>query len=112
MTKTIIVVLVTCPSPTIGRRLARHIISRRLAACVNMVPAVQSTYRWQGKVEQARETLLIIKSTRRLFERLRRAILAQHPYDVPEIIALPVAAGHRPYLGWVRQSVFGGALTA
>jgi periplasmic divalent cation tolerance protein len=100
----VIVVLVTCPTTAVARRLADHLVGHRLAACINLLPAVHSTFWWQGKVERAREVLLLIKSTRRRFERLRRAILARHPYEVPEIIAVPLAAGHRPYLEWVRQS--------
>ena len=97
----VVVVLVTCPSPAVARRLARRLVADRVAACVNLVPSVESTFRWQGKIERCRETLLIIKTTAAGFERLRRAILRLHPYDVPEIIALPVVAGHPPYLRWV-----------
>ena len=100
----IIVVFVTCPTPVVARRLAQRLIERRLAACVNAVPAVESTFRWQGKIEYCRETLLIIKTSAARFERLRRAIKDLHPYDVPEIIALPVVAGYAPYLRWVMAS--------
>ena len=100
----VIVVFVTCPTAIVARRLARRLIERRLAACVNAVPAVESTFRWQGTIEQCRETLLIIKTAAARFERLRRAIKDLHPYDVPEIIALPVVAGYAPYLEWVGES--------
>lgn len=101
-----IVVLVTCPSKAQAQRLARMLVAQRLAACVNILPGtVNSIYRWNGKTEQARETLLIIKTTARRFDALRRAILAWHPYQVPEIIALPITAGHPPYLAWVSRSV-------
>jgi len=100
-----IVVLVTCPTGTVARQLAQHIIQRRLAACVNIVPLVHSVYRWKGKIERSREALLVMKSTAACFQALRRGILTRHPYDVPEIIALPLIAGHLPYLAWVRQSV-------
>ena len=96
-----VVVLVTCPTAAVARRLARRLIRSRVAACVNAVPAVESTFRWQGKIERCREALLVIKTTAAGFERLRRAVLRLHPYDVPEIIALPVVAGHPPYLRWV-----------
>ncbi len=98
------VVLVTCPTRAVARRIASQLISRRLAACVNLVPGIESIYRWQGKVERAREVLLVIKGTASGFERLKRAILALHPYDVPEVIGLPILAGHSPYLRWLSQS--------
>ena len=100
----VIVVLVTCPTQPVAHRLAALVVSQRLAACVNVLPRMRSLFWWQGKVERAQEVLLIIKSTRQQFERLRRAILAHHPYEVPEIIAMPLVAGHRPYLQWVRAS--------
>jgi len=102
-----VVVLVTCPTGLVARRLARQLIQRRLAACVNVLPLIHSVYRWKGAIEQSREALLVIKSTAGRFAALRRGILAAHPYDTPEVIALPVVAGHLPYLRWIRQSVVG-----
>ncbi len=101
----IVVVLVTCPSTAVARRLARQVVARRLAACVNLVPGVESVFWWQGKVDQAKEALLVIKTPARRFARLKRAIQALHPYEVPEILALAVRAGHQPYLDWVATSV-------
>ena len=98
------VVLVTCPTRTAAKRIAEALIERRLAACVNLVPAVESVFRWQGKTQRCRETLLVVKTAVARFSSLKRAILALHPYQVPEIIALPVAAGHGPYLDWVARS--------
>ena len=100
-----LVVLVTCPDRAVAKRLAEALVRRRLAACVNIVPGIQSVFRWKGKVEQASEILLLVKTTAKAFQRLRRAILKLHPYDVPEIIALPVQAGHPAYLAWVSDSV-------
>lgn len=100
-----IVVLVTCPTLAVARRLATQLVKRRLAACVNVVPAVESTFRWQGKIDRCTETLLVIKTTNARFERLRRAVVELHPYEVPEVIAVPIVAGHRPYLSWVSSSV-------
>ncbi len=100
-----IVVLVTCPTAAQARRMAAVLVQRRVAACVNILPGVRSLFWWRGKVDQARETLLLIKTTRRRFEPLRRLISRLHPYDVPEIIALPIQRGHAPYLTWVRDSV-------
>ena len=101
----IVVVLVTCPTPAVGRRLARELVRLRLAACVNVLPGVESVFRWRGKLDTSREALLLIKTTRARLTQLTRAVIALHPYDLPEVIALPVAGGHRPYLHWVASSV-------
>ena len=101
----IVVVLVTCPTPAVGRRLARELVRLRLAACVNVLPGVESVFRWQGKVDRSREALLVIKTTRARLARLTRTVVALHPYDLPEVIALPLIAGHPPYLRWVASSV-------
>ena len=100
-----VVVLVTCPTKALGRRLADRLVKAHLAACVNLLTNVESTFWWEGKVERCQEVLLIIKTSAANFERLRRAILTLHPYDVPEIIALPLSLGHRPYLNWLLSSV-------
>ena len=104
MADAIRVVLVTCPNARSARRIAAELVTRRLAACVNVIPGVESVFWWRGKVEHAREALLVIKTPSRLTDRLRRAVLALHPYEVPEVIALPVTSGHPPYLRWVRAS--------
>jgi periplasmic divalent cation tolerance protein len=101
----VVVVLVTCPSRGVARRLATAVVRQRLAACANLIPQIDSTFWWQGKIDRCRETLLLIKTTSKALPRLRRIILRLHPYDLPEVIALPVAAGHRPYLQWVAASV-------
>jgi periplasmic divalent cation tolerance protein len=85
----------------VARRLAEQLVQRRLAACVNIVGGVESVFRWKGKMQRDREVLLIAKTRAASFERLRRAVASLHPYEVPEIIAVRVAAGHRPYLRWV-----------
>jgi periplasmic divalent cation tolerance protein len=101
-----IVVLVTCGSAREARRIARALVERRLAACANILAApVQSIYRWKGKVESASEFLLLIKTSRRKFAALEKAVRALHHYDVPEIIALPIAAGSRDYLAWILDSL-------
>ena len=101
----LLIVLVTCPTRSMARRLASELVTRRLAACVNIVPGVESVFSWQGKVDRCREVLLIIKTTAGSFERLRHAVISVHPYEVPEIVGLPLTAGHRPYVQWVRESV-------
>ena len=100
-----LVVLVTCPTRPHATRLAKTLIAQRLAACVNILPQAQSLFWWEGRVDRATETLLIIKTTARRFEQLRSAIRTGHPYDVPEIIALPIIRAHQPYLRWIRDSL-------
>jgi periplasmic divalent cation tolerance protein len=100
-----VVVLVTCPTRAVARRLARKLVDRGLAACVNILPGLTSVYTWNGKTEQAKEVLLLIKTPRAGFERLRRGVLSWHPYEVPEVIALPIVQGHPAYLRWVAASV-------
>jgi len=100
------VVLVTCGSTTEARRIARALVEKRLAACGNILEApVQSIYRWKGKVETAEEYLVLIKTSRRRFKALRDEVKRLHSYDVPEIVALPVAAGSRDYLKWISECV-------
>jgi len=100
----VVVILCTCPPGDAGR-IARALVTRRLCACVNIVGGVVSVYRWQEKLEEEEESLLIIKGTKNGFEDLRRALVELHPYDVPEVVCLDVKDGHVPYLDWVRASV-------
>jgi periplasmic divalent cation tolerance protein len=101
-----IVVLVTCGSAREARRLGTSLVRKRLAACVNMLSSpVRSLYRWKGKVESAKEFLLLIKTTRKIFPALEREIQRLHSYDVPEIIALPIVKGFSAYLKWLENSV-------
>lgn len=96
-----IVVLTNLPDEDSARAMARDLVAQRLAACVNLLPAVQSIYRWQGQLEEARETGLLIKTAASRYPELEAAIRARHPYEVPEIIALPVTQGWDPYLDWI-----------
>jgi periplasmic divalent cation tolerance protein len=96
-----VVVLVTAPTPERAAEIARAVVEERLAACGNVVPGLRSIYRWEGKVQDDEEALLLLKTTRDRFEALRERVLALHPYDVPEVIALPVEAGSAAYLGWI-----------
>jgi periplasmic divalent cation tolerance protein len=100
------VVLVTCGTLTEARRIAQAAVTKRLAACVNIVlsPA-ESVYRWKRKVERAREYLLLLKTTANLLANLEREVKRLHSYDTPEFIALPIAAGSREYLAWLGESV-------
>jgi periplasmic divalent cation tolerance protein len=96
-----IVVFSTCATPEEAARIARKLIEERLAACVNVTQAVRSFYRWKGSIEQADECLLVIKSSRDLFERLRIELEKAHTYEVPEIVAVAVVDGSPNYLNWI-----------
>ena len=100
-----VVVLVTCGSRSEARKIARRVVERRLAACVNILEArVESLYRWKGKVARGREFLLLIKTSRRTLARLRAEIERLHSYDMPEFIALPIVSGSPAYLRWLVES--------
>lgn len=100
-----IVVLVTAPSEEVAASLARTLVEERLAACGNVVAGLRSIYRWEGAIRDEPEVLLLLKSRRSAFERLRARVVELHPYETPEVLALPVLAGHGPYLDWVLASV-------
>jgi periplasmic divalent cation tolerance protein len=101
----IVVGLVTCSSRAEARKIASGILTRKLAACVNIVNSLESHYWWQGKLENARECLLLIKTTKAKERAVMSAVKAAHSYAVPEVIFLPVVAGERNYLNWLRNSV-------
>ena len=97
-----LVVLVTCGSTAEAHKIARALVEARLAACVNVLESrVQSVYRWKGKVETAREVLLVMKTSRKRFAAVRAAVERLHSYDVPEVVALPIVAGAPKYLAWL-----------
>jgi periplasmic divalent cation tolerance protein len=100
-----IVVLCTCSSNDEARLIARALIEKRLAACVNLLPPAISIYHWKGAVEEGEETLMIVKSARPLFEKLRAEIARLHSYEVPEIVALPIVDGSEPYLEWMDREL-------
>jgi periplasmic divalent cation tolerance protein len=95
------IVLSTAGSEDEARKIAQHLVEHSLAACVNIVPQVESIYRWQGKVESAREWLLLIKTTAEQFEKVRDAIREVHSYDLPECIAVAIEDGSPEYLRWL-----------
>jgi len=96
------VVLCSVPNEAAGEAIARALLEERLAACVNMLPGVRSLYRWQGKIEDDRELLLVIKTASDRYSELEQRIRALHPYQVCEVLALDVAEGSQPYLDWLR----------
>lgn len=100
-----IVVLCTVPDAALGATIAEALVGEGLAACVNRVPGVVSTYRWQGELCRDEEQLLLIKTRAALFEALRQRIRALHRYETPEIVALPIAAGDGDYLNWIAHGV-------
>lgn len=100
------IALTTLPAAA-AESFARTLVEERLAACVNLVPGVRSFYRWKGAVQADEEVLAVVKTTAGVLERAQARALELHPYEVPEWIAVPAGAGHRPYLDWVREVVDG-----
>ena len=99
----VVVVLITVPDAASADRIAQALVEERLAACVSRVGPLRSTYRWKGAIESSDELLLLAKSTAARFDELAARVRALHPYELPEIVALPVAAGFLPYLDWVAK---------
>jgi len=100
-----VVIMVTAASRRECRKIARHLVEEKLAACVNITLAVESIYRWEGKLADEKEFVMLIKSTRELFPEIKAAIAKLHSYHTPEIICLPIIDGSRNYLQWVAASV-------
>ncbi len=100
-----VVVLVTASSRRECRKIARHLVETKLAACVNITQPVRSVYRWKGKMTEENELLMVIKSSRELFPEIKSAISKLHSYQTPEIICLPIIDGSQDYLQWVGDSV-------
>jgi periplasmic divalent cation tolerance protein len=99
----VILVVTNLPDSDSAFNIARHLVQLRLAACVNVLPAVTSFYEWEGKLEQAQEQTLVVKTVRARYAEVERAILERHPYSLPEIVAIDVCAGLPGYLAWVEQ---------
>ena len=98
-------VLVTCPSLPEARKISHSLLQKHLAACINIqISPVESIYRWKGKIETAREHLLLIKTTTRRLKSLEREVLHLHSYETPEFLVLPISAGSQPYLRWLSDS--------
>lgn len=97
--------LCTCPSMGVAEQVAGQIVDKQLAACVNIIPGVKSVYRWEGKIAQDDEIMLMIKATSACFETLCEAIREIHPYELPEVIGVSIEHGHEAYLNWIEESV-------
>jgi len=102
------VILVTASSRAEAKRIGRALLNKRLVACVNVLPGVESHYWWKGRIEQSRECLMMMKTRRSRFAVIERLVKQLHSYAVPEIVALPMACGQRDYLRWVDASLWGG----
>ena len=100
-----IIVFCTTPDMECAGKIANFLVEKKLAACCNILPGLTSVYAWQGKIQRDNEHLLFIKSSKDLYEKLEAAILAQHPYDVPEIISVDISAGSKKYLDWISESI-------
>lgn len=99
------VVLVTAPDAAAAEELVGTLVEEGVVACGNILPGIRSIYRWEGRVENSTEALVLFKTTVDGAARLAERVPALHPYDVPEVLVLPVEAGHRPYLDWIAESV-------
>jgi len=99
----VVIVMVTVPNQDVAATLAKTLVEKKLVACVNILPGVRSIYAWQGKMCDDNELLCLLKTRRALFPAVRDLVTALHPYEVPEIIALPLVEGNAPYLGWLRK---------
>ena len=98
-----IIVFITAPNEKEAASISRTIVEERLVACVNIIPSVRSIYRWQGRVEDEQEVLMMVKTKKSLFERLQERVKELHSYEVPEIIGLPLVEGSKEYLDWLGQ---------
>lgn len=103
----VLIVMCTCPDEATASDIARALVEEQRAACVNILGPVRSIFRWEGRISDESEVLLIAKTTDAAYAGLEARVITLHPYDVPEVIALPVSAGAAAYLGWVGESVTG-----
>ncbi len=100
-----IIILITAKDKSEADKIAKILIKNKLAACVNILTGIKSLFWWQGKIDQAKETLLIVKSKKEKFNRIVKLVKSVHSYEVPEIIAIPIVSGFKPYLNWIDESI-------
>ena len=98
-----VMIYCTCPDIETANRISRLLISHHAAACVNQLPGITSIYEWEGKIEENNEVLLLIKSTEERFDSIQKLIIEEHPYELPELIAVPISKGLPDYLDWIKQ---------
>ena len=101
---TLLIALTTCPGSIPAKKIARELVSKKLAACVNIIPDIESYYTWENQVNENKEYLLLIKTTREIYPKLEQHIKAIHPYELPEIIAVPIHTGLDKYCDWIREN--------
>ncbi len=104
----VLVILCTFPELSQARQVGTVLVEKQLAACVNIIPGLESLFRWEGKVCRETEVMAVIKTGRDCFSALKEALVELHPYDVPEVLALPVAGGAEAYMDWVREETRAG----
>ena len=104
MSQDFIVVMATAPNEEVASDIARAVVTEKLAACCNIVPGLRSIYSWKGELCDDKEVLCIMKTRAELFDKLRERVVELHPYDVPEVIAVDIKAGHGPYLKWIEET--------
>lgn len=104
MADEVLLAISTFPDAELARSVSRQLVEQKLAACANIGSDVESIYHWQGKIEEGRETLVFFKTTRSRFDEFQRVLRSLHPYEVPEIVAVPIADGLPAYLEWVESS--------
>ena len=107
LTQEVVTLLTAAPGMEEAQRIARALVSERLAACANIIPEVSSIYWWEGQVQDEQEAMLIIKTTPAQVDALEARLVELHPYDVPELLSIPVTGGHPPYIAWVGSEVEG-----
>ncbi len=105
MLSSYVVILTTTPSKDVSLKIARELVKRKLVACVNIIPGVYSVYTWKGKVEEAQEELLVMKTKRELIKEVIKLVKELHPYEVPEVISLSISGGYEKYLKWIDEVV-------
>lgn len=98
-----IVIYCTCPNIETAEKISRLLINQHMAACVNQLPGITSIYEWEGKIQRDQEVLLLIKTTEERFDAIRQLVIEEHPYELPELIAVPISQGLPDYIEWITQ---------